>query len=347
MLKIISILIIILLASPSFALMEFGAEEIVRAEGSDIDVGSYSTPSFFDWNNDGLDDLIIGDGTGKVRAYLNTGTVDAPVFSNYFFVQADGSDLQVAASGCLGSFPRVVYWNDDSKKDLLVGAGTGKIYIFLNAGADTNPVFDAGTFVQANSADISVGARATSIFNDWNNDGLNDLIVGAFDGKMRIFINEGTTSNQIFQTAALAKNGGSDLTVPSVRSSPIFYDFDSDGKKDLICGNTAGQLLFYKNTNTVENPVFSNYVALTSLGVPIDLPGDPRSRPSFCNWNNDAFVDALIGASDGKVHLYRGVPEPSMFIIFLFLFTFLLNPSRKKGSSKIGRCQARLLGLLD
>jgi hypothetical protein len=330
--KIISILTIILLTSPSFALREFGAEIIVQAEGIDIDVGSYSTPSFFDWNNDGLDDLIIGDGTGKVRVYLNTGTVDTPVFSNHFFAQANGSDLQVAASGCLGSFPRVVYWNDDSKKDLLVGAGTGKIYIFLNAGTDTNPVFDAGAFVQANSADISVGARATSIFNDWNNDGLNDLISGAYDGKVRIFINEGTGSNQIFQTAAYAKNGDSDLTVSSGRSSPIFYDFDIDGKKDLICGNTAGQLLFYKNTNTVENPAFSNYVALTSLGVPIDLPGDPRSRPSFCHWNNDVFIDVLIGASDGKVHLYRGIPEPSMFIIFLFLFSRVVSGTSFRSS---------------
>jgi len=318
--KIILISILFFPATPSFALMDFGAEEIVQANSSDIDVGTYSVPSFFDWNNDGLDDLIIGDGTGKVRTYLNNGFVGSPVFNSSFFAQSDGSDLQVAASGCLGSFPRVVYWNGDSKKDLLVGAGTGKVYIFLNNGTDTNPVFDAGTFVQANSSDISVGARATSIPGDWNNDGKKDLIVGAIDGKIHLYVNSGTDTSPVFQTGILAKSGTTDLSVPSIRSSPIFYDFDNDGKKDLICGNTAGQLLFYKNTNTVENPVFSNYVALTSLGIPIDLPGSPRSRPSFCDWNNDAFIDVMIGASDGKIHLYRGIPEPVLFIIYYLSF---------------------------
>ncbi|MCK5852674.1 VCBS repeat-containing protein, partial [bacterium] len=300
--------------------------EIVQANSSDIDVGSYSVPSFFDWNNDGLDDLIIGDNLGKVRVFLNSGTTLVPAFNNYFFAQADGSDLQVISSGCLGSFPRVVYWDDDSKKDLLVGSGTGTISIFLGTGEDNNPVFDAGNFVQANSSDISVGYRATSIFEDWNNDGNNDLIVGAFDGKIHLFINDSTNLIPDFQMESFADLGNSVLTVSSGRSSPIFYDFDRDGKKDLIAGNTDGQLLFYKNTNTVENPVLSNYVALTSMGVPLVLPGDyPRSRPSFCDWNNDAFMDVLIGATDGKVHLYRGLPEPSMFIILLFLFKFVQN----------------------
>ena len=238
-------------------------------------------------------------------------------------MQADGSDLQVSASGCLGSFPRVVYWNDDSKKDLLVGSGTGTISIFLNIDSDNHPVFSAGTFVQANSSDISVGARATSIFDDWNNDGKNDLLVGAFDGKIHVFINDETNSIPDFQSEKFAYTGNSVLSVSSGRSSPVFYDFDSDGKKDLISGNTDGELLFYKNTNTVENPVFSNPIPLTSLGIPIHLPGSPRSRPCFCDWNNNAFVDVLIGAADGKVHLYRGIPEPSMFIIFLLLIAFV------------------------
>jgi len=325
--------VIAFLAGNLMAFTDFGAEEIVQANGSDLDVGTYSVPSFFDWNNDGLCDLVIGAGTGKVKIYLNVGSLTEPAFGNYFFAQADGSDLSVTPSGCLGSFPRVVYWNNDSKKDLLVGAGTGKISVFLNNGSDTNPVFSAGVFVQVgysgSKSDITVYARATSIFSDWNNDGKNDLIVGAIDGKIHLFINEGTYGAPDFITQPLAKSGDSDLDVVSDRSSPIFFDLDSDGKKDLICGNTAGNLLFYKNTNSVELPVFSNYVALTSLGTPIDLPGSPRSRPSFCNWNNDLFTDVLIGAADGKVHLFRGIPEPSLLILFFALLIKLRNFSVK------------------
>ena len=233
--------------------------------------------------------------------------------------------MSVAPSGCMGSFPRVVNWNNDSKKDLLVGAGTGNISIFINTGTDSNPVFGAGTFVQADGSDINAGGRATSIFKDWNNDGTNDLVVGELSGYINIFINEKSNTNPVFQSGILAKSGTSDLSVPSIRSSPIFYDFDYDGKKDLICGNTDGNLLFYKNTNTAEAPVFSNFEKLKSLGSDIDLSAS-RSRPSFCNWNNDVFVDVLIGASDGQVHLFRGIPEPSMLLFFfLFLVKIIKN----------------------
>jgi len=317
--KYFLLLIVILFPGKLFALMEFGAEEILKADDVNINVGTYSTPSFFDWNNDGLDDLIIGDGSGKVRVFLNYGSITEPAFSNSFFVQANGIDLQVYAEGCMGSFPRLVNWNNDFKKDLIVGAGTGNISIFINTGTDSNPVFAAGTFVQAAAYDIDVGGRATSIFKDWNNDGKNDLIVGEWSGDINVFINENSNINPVFQSGIFAKLGTSDLAVPSIRSSPIFYDFDNDGKKDLVCGNTDGNLLFYKNTNTAEDPVFSNFEKLKSLGSDIDLPGTPRSRPSFCNWNNDIFVDVLIGASDGQVHLFRGVPEPSLTILF-FIF---------------------------
>lgn len=54
-----------------------------------------------------------------------------------------------------------------------------------------------------------------------------------------------------------------------------------------------------------------------SSGVPIDLPGLPRSRPFVCYWTGDGhfgpidgYLDVLIGAADGKVHLYRGIPTP-------------------------------------
>ena len=324
--KFILLLIVIFSADNLLALMEFGAEEIVQASDVNIDVGMFSTPSFFDWNNDGLDDLIIGDGTGKVRIFLNNGTITEPAFSSSFFAQANGSDLQVAPSGCLGAFPRVVNWNNDSKKDLLVGSGTGSISIFINNGTDSNPVFSAGVFVKDGPTDISVGGRATSIYTDWNNDGMNDLVSGAYDGKIRAFINEGSASIPVFQTETFAKIGNDHLTVPSIRSSPIFYDFDDDGKKDLICGNTDGNLLFYKNTNTLDAPVFSNFEKLQSLGSDIYLPGtEPRSRPSFCNWNNGVFVDVLIGATDGQVHLFRGIPEPSMILLFFIFLTGIIK----------------------
>ena len=301
--------------------LNLGPEELVQANGVDIQVPGYSVPSFVDWNNDKLNDLVIGEGGGfgdaKVRVYLNVGTESNPQFSDYFYAQSNGSDLTCPASGCLGCFPRVEYWDLDERKDLLVGQADGTVKVFLNTGTDKKPVFDAGQMIKVGfeNANLDVGARATTTLLDWDNDNMADLVVGALDGKIRIFINCGCSGGippSFYHTnpsGIFAQKDGLDLVVPGRRSSPVILDLDGDGKKDLLTGNTDGQLLYYRNVGTDAEPSFSGYSFVESNGVPIDLPGSPRSRPSVCYWTPDAYPDVLIGAGDGKVHLYRGKPK--------------------------------------
>lgn len=314
--------ILMICANDGFATglqLNLGSEEFVEANGVDIGVGTYSVPSYVDWNNDGLEDLIIGCGDGKVRVYLNVGTESTPQFSGYFYAKSNGVDLYCSPVGCLGCFPRVVYWDADACKDLLAGHGNGTIKIFLNIGTDENPTFDGGTLLQVGQpglkTNIDVGDRATPCIVDWNNDGKKDLVVGALDSKLHIFINEGTDTAPDFRVQTFAQENGSDLVVPPSRSSPDILDLDGDGKKDLLTGNTNGELLFYSNVATDIAPAFSGYVRVDSNGVQIDLGGTGglwRSRPFVCDWTQDGYLDVLIGAYDGKVHLYRNIPPGDM-----------------------------------
>jgi hypothetical protein len=220
----------------------------------------------------------------------------------------------------MGCFPRVVYWDADNRKDLLVGLANGNIKLYLNIGTEEQPTFDGGTLLQVgppgSKINISVGgARATPIIVDWNNDDKKDLVAGAIDGRIHIYINEGSDTSPDFRTETFAKAGASDLNVGS-RSSPDILDLDCDGKKDLISGNTEGQILFYRNIGTDESPLFSaTYELVKSNDVPIDLAGTPRSRPFVCYWTAneshgtfDAYPDLLVGSGDGEVRLYRGIP---------------------------------------
>jgi len=211
----------------------------------------------------------------------------------------------------------VVYWDADVRKDLLVGEAYGKIKLFLNIGTDAEPTFDGGTFLQVgptgSKTDIDVGDRATLAVVDWNNDGMKDLVAGATDAKIRVYLNEGTDTAPDFLSVQFAQAYGSDLVVPPSRSSPVVADLDGDGKKDLLAGNYSGELLFYSNTGIDAAPSFSDYSFVESDGVPIDLPSSPRSRPSVCDWTGDDVPDVLIGAYDGNVHLYEGVRMPGDF----------------------------------
>ncbi len=49
-------------------------------------------------------------------------------------------------------------WNDDGKKDLLVGViQNGNLYLFLNQGTNSDPVFGQGARMEADGIPISVG----------------------------------------------------------------------------------------------------------------------------------------------------------------------------------------------
>jgi hypothetical protein len=311
-------------AASALADLEFGPKELVLAGANPIWVPGYSVPSYVDWNNDGLNDLVIGQGPvssqGKVSVYLNSGTAEAPEFSSHFFAQSAGADLAVAASGCLGAFPRVVYWDDDDRKDLLLGQSDGRVKIFLNNGTDVAPVFDGGSFLQAgpSGVDIDVGDRATSTVVDWNNDGKKDLAVGAYDGKLRIYLNQGTDAAPDLAAAIFAQNNGLDLDYYDGRLSPAIVDMDGDGRKDLLAGETHGKLLFYSNVGTDESPAFSDYTLALSEGQAISLGNYQRSRPFVCDWTGDGYLDVLVGSYDGNVQLYQGIPEPATMLLVGF-----------------------------
>ncbi len=71
------------------------------------------------------------------------------------YINDGGSRL--TASG-LFAIPDVVDWDEDGRKDLLVGQGDpGKIRLYLNQGTDQAPVFNGSSFIQSSGADIQMG----------------------------------------------------------------------------------------------------------------------------------------------------------------------------------------------
>ncbi len=48
-------------------------------------------------------------------------------------------------------------WNEDGKKDLIIGGEDGRVVFLMNEDASENPVFDTIQFVLANVSDLDVG----------------------------------------------------------------------------------------------------------------------------------------------------------------------------------------------
>ena len=127
-------------------------------------------------------DLLIGNATGEVAVYLNTGLNIAPQFSGTSY-----DNILVTVPGG-NAKPVLVDWDNDGKRDLLIGSSNGNVYLYVNQRLNASPNFSAAPSIVA-----SVSANAAPVVvRDWDGDGLKDLLVGDGDGLLNLFLNEGT-----------------------------------------------------------------------------------------------------------------------------------------------------------
>jgi RHS repeat-associated protein len=302
----------------AFQIGTFGPQQFVQAADAELRVEAYSVPALVDYNADGVADLLVGEKTaeseGKIRIYLNEGTNEAPVFGTFQYVQEIAGDLAVPGSGCLGVFPRMADLTGDGEHDLVLGLADGRVELWRNVGTDAAPLFALPQYLEVGEpgakAEINVGARATLSLTDWNGDGRDDLVVGGMDGRVRVFLDKAATGLPDFRNELFVQDGTKDLVLVSGRASVAVADLNSDGREDLLAGDSDGKLRFYPNVGTHSAPGFDGWELVEVDGVPIDLPGQARSRPWVGDFDSDGMLDILVGAEDGLVRLYHAISPP-------------------------------------
>jgi hypothetical protein len=90
---------LLLAAAMAFAdLPMFATPFFVQDGGTDLVVnGSIPDPCVYDWDGDGVKDLVLGQfAYGYVRFYRNIGSNASPVFNGYSWVYAGGSQISVS-----------------------------------------------------------------------------------------------------------------------------------------------------------------------------------------------------------------------------------------------------------
>jgi len=203
--------------------------EIQRKEGS------APAPKInpFDWNEDGKKDIISGSNNGCVYAYLNTGTNIQPIFSKSRWVSSvkisrlnEKTNLLYLPSDCpyrdASLSPYIVDWNNDGKKDIVLGQASGEISVFINIWSNKQPIFSPE--IKLNDGDIDVGSSSSPAMVDWNGDGKKDLIVGNQKGEVYVFLNVGEDSEPEFPSNGIKTS----IKVPE-NSTPFTVDWNNDG----------------------------------------------------------------------------------------------------------------------
>jgi hypothetical protein len=194
-----------------------------------------------DWDNDGKFDLIAGDSRGQVTVFLNTGTRDNPVLAKGFKVKAAGKTITRNSHPLAESYSKLHFadWNGDGLNDLLIG-GTRNIVFYENIGTKSEPEFAKPKEIV--NPDGKFPIRSSPYVFDWDDDGLQDLIIGVERGDILFYKNIGTANSP-----KLAKGQNipliSDEFAQSYRHRLEIVDWNNDGKLDILCGER------YKNSS--------------------------------------------------------------------------------------------------
>ncbi len=161
--------------------------------------GNLFAPATIDWNGDGKDDLLLGEGSysaNSIHLLLNQGTANAPKFDESMKpVLAYGMGLEQLT-------PCLVDYNGDGKTDLLVTESGGKVAIYLNKTDAWKPgdTLEMDSFLKAGGNDLHLGGISTLAAGDLNGDGLFDLVFGKNDGRLSMAMNSGTKESPKFDS---------------------------------------------------------------------------------------------------------------------------------------------------
>ncbi len=99
---------------------------------ADLHLGEYSAPAFFDLDQDGDLDMLVGLGSGSLAYVRNTGTAQSPAWQ---LVTTAHPEIEVGEHAT----PTAADMNGDGKPDLLIGDGDGGLNLYLYQGPGAPP----------------------------------------------------------------------------------------------------------------------------------------------------------------------------------------------------------------
>lgn len=273
-----------------------------------IDLGRYSKVRLVDYNNDNLMDIVVSGGQtlgtlglkSTVSLYKNTGTIHEPKFA---LVTEDFANLEALNIG-LHLCPEFADLDNDNKPDMVIGKDDGTLLYFKNESNLSNPWnFTLNTTILSG---FDVGYNATPTLYDLNQDGKTDLLVGNRQGRITYYQNTGSVTNPQF-TLISSYLGNIELRSPT-----------SQGFLDLDVITENGNTVIYAGTSTsginrIENidGNLSGTFTVSDSNVH-NLEHVRHSSPALYDFNNDGYLDMLLGNIRGGIEYFTGIDEMSV-----------------------------------
>ncbi len=317
----------------SNAIPNFQFQQYNFLQDNMIEVGEGAYPVFFDYDNDGLLDLFIGNSgyfdplgpKSKIAQFHNVGSASHPQFHlvsrDYDGFDNTGIPLSklVIDINYTISPPDTIYMHSmiptfgdmdgDGDADLIIGHSDGKLAYFENiASSTTSGVLSHFVMTQINLKNVSnniidVGDFAAPQIFDIDNDGKNDLIVGGRNGKLSHLHNVGNGVTPIpLLDSASNFFGGVNVRGTNITGFSYPCLFKINGSTKMFVGEESGFLRLY---DSIDNNINGQFKMVDSLFQ--NIWEGTRTAPNIADLNNDGYSDLIIGNYQGGVVFFNGV----------------------------------------
>jgi ankyrin repeat protein len=265
-----------------------------------------------DVDGDGYDDVLIDNSRGRV--YLFYGGPDMDTTADLIFEGQNEGDWFGCRIAC-GDI------DNDAYDDIVIGAGgysekRGRVYLYWGSDRDSMDAHPDKILVGEEEKGSEFGEGTPAVY-DIDNDGYNDIIVGACDSsnqRGRAYLYYGNTKELMDTSADL-------IFIPEGPGRHRFGsliscgDVDNDGYGDIVIGNFAWQGRAYLYYGASK----SNMDAKADVVFKAQSKGNECfGFPIVCaDQNRDGYDDIVIGArrynnTQGRAYLFYGNSKESM-----------------------------------
>jgi hypothetical protein len=281
-------------------------------------------PTVGDIDGDGDVDLLLGDSEGLLHLFTNTAGPGNTV--NFVFSQAKYQGLDVGQYAA----PQLVDLNEDNLIDLVVGNKNGTIHYFQNTGTSSSPVFtyqtDSLGKVYTHFTGFYSGYAQPFFYKNTNNQW--ELICGSESGYLFKYDSIDNNLSGAFHIVDSMlfdiRKGG--------KTSPVIYDFNNDGYKDMILGSYTGGLHYFKGT-------FLNIVNYITYSNEFSVFPNPANEVIYIKANQNKPIQVIIynvlGAEVKKINTATNVQINIQDLKPGIYFVMLMDESKKQYVFKI------------
>lgn len=273
-----------------------------------------------DFTGNGLPDLLLGDvDFPGLNLLINEGTQTSAliVAQDTLF---PSNDVPVRLFSMPAAF--LIDVNNDGLKDLIVSPfdpnynvteNYSSIWLYLNEGSATQPLFRLHTKRFLQDQTIDLGSGAFPVMFDLDGDGLKDIIAGnngryvrswfvgntlhsSYESSIHFFRQQSTPEGITFTRTSRDLAGLSSLGRRGL--VPAFADISGNGLPDMLVGSENGGLIYVAQKSPGDWVMRS-----TNFGG-IQTP--PWSAPSLFDLDEDGISDLMIGSVNGRIIYYKG-----------------------------------------